>query len=323
MNSKVYLGIDLGGTKVLSAVINAKGQILSRGKKRTAKVEDRDQLVGQIIASAQKALHEAGTAPGDVAGVGIGAPGPVDTERGVVLEMPNIPVGCLHLRSELETALGAPCAVDNDVNVGTLGEFWRGAGQGTSSMVGVFVGTGTGGGIIIDGKLLRGKTGITGEIGHIVLDPDGPECGCGRRGCLEALASRTAMRRRVERAWDEGQGTALKELTGGVPGKLRSGAFRKALDMGDKLATQVVRDCAINLGYGAVTLIHLLSPERIVFGGGVMEALADEMLPIIEGIVAERCLDGCAEGIEIVPAKLGDDAGVLGAAALAIEIASE
>jgi len=319
MARSLYVGVDLGGTNVLSAVVNPNGQILGRGKRRTAGARTREALLEVIVESARKALGRADTGTDDIGAIGIGAPGPVDTVNGVVLEMPNIPVGALHLGAELESEFGVECIVENDVNVGTLGEFWRGAGRGCHDVVGVFVGTGTGGGIIIDGKILRGKTGITGEIGHIVLDPSGPRCGCGRRGCLEALASRTAMQRAVREALAAGEVSALSGLAKpGIDG-LRSGAFRKALDQGDALARRVVHGCAVNLGYGAVTLIHLLSPERVIFGGGVIEALGGEMLPIIEQIIHERCLEGTTEGVEVVPAKLGDDAGVLGAAAVAMQ----
>jgi len=319
MQSQVVLGVDLGGTKVLAAAVNDKGQIVATGRKRTTGVTTRTELLQKILDAVAKAVAAGGLEPQDIAALGIGAPGPVDRSDGTVLEMPNIPVGKLPLRAELQRHYPVPVIVDNDVNAGTFGEFWRGAGRGTRDMVGVFVGTGTGGGVIINGESLRGKTGITGEIGHIVLDPDGPECGCGRRGCLEALASRTAMQRRVEAALREGRTSALLDAAGGDLADLRSKAFAKALKQGDALAEEVIRDCAIHLGYGAVALVHLLSPECIVFGGGVMESLSPVMIPIIEGVVRERCLKGTAKGIGILPAKLGDHAGVLGAAALAMK----
>jgi glucokinase len=319
MADRLFIGVDLGGTNVVAAAVNERGQILSRHKKRVTKARTREELLDRVCRTIGHAIARADATEKDVVGIGIGAPGPVDIANGVVFEMPNVPVGRVDFRTELEGRFSATCLVENDVNAGTYGEFWRGAGRGKSDVVGVFVGTGTGGGIILGGKLLHGKNGTAGEIGHIVLNPGGPLCGCGRPGCLEALASRTAMQRQVAEAVEGGAETSILELAKGEITKVRSRTFRKALGAGDSLAKRVVRDCAENLGYGAVALVHLLNPECIVFGGGVMEALSEQMLPTIRQVVEERCLAGTADGVEIVPATLWDDAGVLGAAALVME----
>lgn len=313
------LAVDLGGTKALAAVIDSDGTVLSRGRIKSGIRGDWPALKDSILESASLALAQAQLAVGDLEGVGIGVPGPTDFEAGVAHMLPNLGLRDVHFGEELGAELGCRVWVENDVNAGLMGEVWRGAARGLRNAIGLFPGTGLGGAILIDGRIHRGKTGITGEIGHMVMNPKGPLCGCGRTGCLEAYASRTGMQTWVERKMRQGEPSLLGDLLARKGGRIGSRAFQKAADQGDPLALRAIDRAARYLGYACASLIHLLSPERIVLGGGVIEALHDRMIDRIRGIAEEHCLPGCYDGIEIVVAECGDDSGILGVAAVTLQ----
>lgn len=317
MDSNV-IAVDMGGTKILAAVVNAEGDILGTAKIPTKADKGAAVVIDRIASCIQKAVDKSRVAQASIQAVGIGAPGPLDPGTGIVLFAPNLGWTNVPLKTELENRVGLPTFVDNDVNVGTLGEHAFGAGKGMSTLVGIFVGTGIGGGIIMDGELFHGASQTAGEIGHIIVKAGGPRCGCGTRGCLEALASRTAITRQLQKAIvKKGKKSILPELTGGDLKLIRSGALAKALRSNDKLTMKVFKKATKYLGVGIASIVNFLNPEMIVLGGGVVEALDDSFLDDIAAVVADYSLPNTLSGVRIVKAQLGDDAGILGAAALA------
>lgn len=313
-----YVGVDLGGTKVLAAVISPKGRIISAAKSDTPAKEGPDAVIAVVVETVERAVSEANLTLKKVGGVGIGTPGVVDSRNGMVRFAPNlahwdeVPLG-----GRLEHALQRPIAVGNDVDVATYGEYALGAGVGCHSMVGIFPGTGIGGALILDGKLHIGARGSTNEIGHIVLLADGPLCGCGRRGCVEALASRTAIERDLRSAIRYGRQTMLTDLIE-EGGRIRSGTLAKAARAGDALVIEVLYRTGHYLGLLAGSILNLIDPEIIVLGGGLIEACAEWLLPVIRGTAREYAINRLdLDKIRIEVATLGDHAGVMGAAMLA------
>lgn len=312
------IGVDMGGTKILAAVVNAEGRILADAKIPTKAAKGEAVVIDRIAECIQKAMYKSQVDPQSIQAVGIGAPGPLDPETGIVIFAPNLGWKDVPLKAELETRTGIPTFVDNDVNVGTLGEHTFGVGQNVQNLVGIFVGTGIGGGIIMGGELFHGASKTAGEIGHIIVKAGGPRCGCGTRGCLEALASRTAMTKQFQKAiLKKGKKSILSELTDGDLGAIRSGVLARAIRLNDKLTLKVFKKATKYLGIGIGSIVNFLNPEMIVLGGGVVEALDDTFLDNIREAVDKYALPNTLNGVQIVSAKLGDDAGILGAAALA------
>jgi glucokinase len=318
-SSAVYLmGIDLGWTKILAAVVDANGAIVGMAKRKTKAELGQEAVVKRIIDTATEAVSAAKISMKSIAGIGVGAPAPVDYETGVVYSAPNLPGWDeIPLGARLQAEFGVLVRVDNDVNLGTLGEWSLGAGRGCRHMVGIFVGTGVGGGIVIDGQLHRGARYAAGEVGHMIVQPGGPLCGCGQRGCLESFASRTAIERFVRAGLAEGRPSSVPKLLAAEKDRLTSGVIKQALQDEDALMMEAIGQAQSYLGLLVGNLVNALDPERIVFGGGVVEALGDTFLqPIRETARSYYLQQRGAEQIGIVPATLGDQAGVLGGAAL-------
>ena len=313
------LGVDLGGTKILAAVVSQSGEILGRAKKKTKPERPAEEILGRIAACCREAVEAAQVPLADITAVGIGSPGPLDPIKGTVIETPNINLVNAPITGFLSQDLGVPAYIDNDVNVGTFGEYVYGAGQGRKHVIGIFMGTGIGGGLIVDGKLLHGFSYNAGELGHIKLVVNGRKCGCGQRGCLEAYASKTAMIRSLQRSIKKGKSTILTKLIGEDWSKLTSSVFSQAVEAKDKLVLREIKTAARFTGIGVGSLINVLSPEMVIIGGGLMGTLSDLILPIIQDYAKKNCFPIMYEGVEIVPARLGDDAGILGAAAIAWE----
>ena len=207
--------------------------------------------------------------------------------------------------------------VENDCNASMLGVYETELPTKPRTAIGIFVGTGIGGGIIINGELYSGFNHTAGEIGHMILDVNGPKCGCGNKGCFEALASRTAIFQQIKAGVKDGQKTLLTEMLGADLSDLRSGDLRKAIRRGDKFVDKVVEGAAEYIGIGIATLVNILGPEVVVMGGGVMEALADEMMSVIIETANDYAMPGTMKGVEIIASKLGDSAGITGGAVLA------
>ena len=317
-SEKYVVGVDMGGTKILAAIITGDGTILSRAKTATKAHKDPTKVIDRIADCINKAIKQAGLSKASIQSVGIGAPGPLDPKDGVIIFAPNLNWYNVPLKKELESRLNIPTFLDNDVNVGTVGEFTHGAGQGANSLVGIFVGTGIGGGIILNGKLFHGTNKTAGEIGHIIVKANGPKCNCGNSGCLEAISSRTAITKKIRKAvLKQGRKSHILELNDGNLDNIRSKTLAKAVASGDKVTIKVIRRTAKYLGIGIASVVNFLNPEMIILGGGVVEALDDEFIKRIRKFAKAYALPNTMDGIEIVTAKLGDDAGVIGASVLA------
>ena len=310
------VGVDLGGTKILAGVFEPDFNCLARIKISTKPERGPDGVIERIVRCVRDAVDESDLTMKQIRGVGIGAPGAVNTAEGRVIFAPNLSWKDVPLKKDLEKELGVPVFVENDCKLHTLGVFDAELKSRPRHLIGLFLGTGIGAGIIIDGRLYTGFNGSAGEIGHMVIDINGPECGCGNRGCFEALASRRAIFRTIQAAVKAGQETVLVEMLGKDLEDLRSGDLRKALRRGDKFVQKVIEQAAEYVGIAVGNLINLFNPEVIVIGGGVIEQLEHEMLPIIEKVAKAHALPGTAKGIEIMATRLGDDAGITGGAVL-------
>ncbi|HLH56059.1 MAG TPA: ROK family protein [Verrucomicrobiae bacterium] len=316
--AEYVVGVDLGGTKILSGVFDHSLDCIGTAKVSTKSSRGVDKVVERIARCAQDAVDEADLTFKQVAGVGIGAPGAVDFDSGTVLFAPNLEGWKdIALKKELEKVLGVPVFVENDCNISALGVYVAELKSKPRSMVGIFVGTGIGGGLIVDGELYSGYGHTAGEIGHMVLEISGPKCGCGNKGCFEALASRTAIFQQIKAGVKDGQKTLLTEMLGADLADLRSGDLRKAIRRGDKFVDRIIEGAAEYIGIATANLVNVLNPEVVVLGGGVIEALADEMMSVIIETAKDYAMAGALKGVEIIPSKLGDNAGITGAAVLA------
>jgi glucokinase len=312
---RVVIGVDLGGTNLRTAILSPDGNILDRHKEATHAADGWENVVARLIENIKRHRKSAIQQGFDVAAVGVGAPGVIQADKGIVVKSPNFPDwNNLPLKDQLEKTLGIPVFLENDANAAALGEQWRGAGQGIRSMILLTLGTGVGGGIILDNKIWHGADGMAGEIGHMTLIPDGRPCTCGNIGCLEMYSSA----RGIVQSFRE----ALGETTGGVPDQLRqisSEQVYEAAGAGNEIALQVMKDMGRMLGIGIASLINIFNPERIVVGGGVKDAW-----PLFIGATREEIMKRAfavpAKRTEIVPSQLGDDAGMVGAAAVALEL---
>ncbi len=306
------VGVDVGGTKILALVVADSGEVLARHKAATR--QQGAPMAEQIGEAIDGALVQAGLSVDDIAGIGVAMPGSVDSETGYLGTVPNVEIDDPKLVDTLRARYPVPVEMGNDVNLGTLAECWLGAGRDARTVVGMFVGTGIGGGVVIDGRLRTGSEDLAGEIGHMVLMVDGPECGCGNLGCFEALASRTAMARDIRQAMAEGRESRVMEFAD--LDRIKSRAFARALAVGDELVIEVLTRTAHYLAQGALTIRHLLDPDTIVLGGGVIEACGEFLLPLIEREVRADCMKGSRDTLRLAVSELGDDAVALGAAAL-------
>ena len=316
---RLYLGVDIGGTKIQASLVEESGTIVGRRRCPTPRDAAPQQVVTAIQEAMQQAVEEKGLRPKDLTAMGVAVPGVVDPDEGRVVVTPNMNLSGVSIGPHLEERFKVPVAVGNDCDLGTLGETWLGAARKAASAVGILVGTGIGSGIVRNGELWRGARESAAEIGHIVMQIGGPQCGCGNYGCLEALAGRAAIERDLCNAIAQGRKSVLTEILEEDLSVVRSGALRRALDAEDDLVTEVIRRAAEVLGHACLTVRHLLDPEVIVLGGGVIEACGDFMVPIVQKIVEADQLPGAREGGRVLRSALGDDAVVLGAVALAQE----
>ena len=314
---RIYLGVDIGGTKIQASLVEESGAIVGRQRYPTPRDGGPEPVLLAIEEAAEQVLTGSELRFDDLTAIGVAVPGVVDPDTARVVVTPNMSLSGVEIGSHLQARFKVPVAVGNDCNLGTLGETWLGSARNTKSAVGILVGTGIGSGFVQGGKMWRGARESAAEIGHIVMQIGGPECGCGNRGCLEALASRSAIERDLRGAVEAGRRTLLTELLDSDLSIIRSSALRQALDAQDQLVTDVMRNASVVLGHACLTVRHLIDPEVIVLGGGVVEACHDFVLPIVQGIVGADQLPGAREGGRVLLSALGDDAVVLGAVALA------
>lgn len=311
------VGVDLGGTKILAGVFDRQLECLGRVKVSTKADRGPGAVIERIARCVHDVVDECDLDLKQIRGIGLGAPGAVDPEEGRVIFAPNLGWENLPLKKELEKDLDLPVFIENDCNICTLGVYEKELKARPRTMVGIFVGTGIGAGLIIDGRLFSGFNRSAGEVGHMVLAVGGPKCGCGNRGCFEAFASRSAIFRTIHAAVKEGQKTVLTSMLGDDLTDLRSGDLRKAIRRGDKFVERVVEEAAEYTGIAVANVINLLNPEVVVLGGGVIDQLESEMMAIIIETANDYALPGTAKGIEIVATRLGDDSGITGGAVLA------
>jgi glucokinase len=310
----IVLAIDIGGTKLAAGVVDAGGTILVRGEVPTLAAEGPERVLNRILRLAENVLAAPRVSTDAIQRIGIGCAGPVDRRAGLILNPPNLP-GWIRvpLVERIEKALGHPVVLENDANAAALGEFRYGAGKGASSLVYMTVSTGIGSGIILDGKIWHGVKDGAGEVGHMTLLPDGPMCGCGNRGCLEALASGPSIVRRAREALVTGRPSRLREAGGFTAADV----VRLAKE-GDPIAAEVWAETVGYLGLGVAAMVMILAPERVVIGGGVTQA-GDFLFEPLRREVRRRVKLVAIESVPILPAALGPDVGILGAAAVALE----
>ncbi len=314
---RTVIGVDLGGTNLRTAIVGSDGEILDKHKEATKAVDGWVKVVARLIDNIKRQLEIGAKMGTEVFAVGVGAPGVILVDKGIVVKSPNFPDwNNLPLKAELEKALKIPVHIENDANAAALGEKWLGAGRDIKSMIHLTLGTGVGGGIILDNKIWHGADGMAGEIGHMTLIPDGRQCTCGNTGCLETYASARGIVQSFREELEKQKlpvTEALKEVT--------SEKVYQAAREGDAVARWVMKDMGRMLGIGIASLINIFNPQRVVIGGGVKDAW-----PLFIGATHEeimkRAFQVPAERTEIVPSLLGDDAGMVGAAAVALELQS-
>jgi glucokinase len=310
--ARYTVGVDLGATKIFTLVTLPDGREAASDRRPTLAHQGPQAVIGRIVDSVRAALATASATKADLAAVAVVSPGPVDQVRGLVRNPPNLPGWeSVPVVQILKDALGVRVILENDADAAALGEHAFGAGRDFRNMIFITVSSGIGGGIIVDGRIYRGATGAAGEVGHMVLDEAGPACGCGQRGCLEALASGTAIAARAA-ALAAGGATPLLARLAGESAPLTAEAVQRAALDGDAVAQRVIREAGHYLGLGVVNLVHVLNPNGIVIGGGVSH-MGDLILEPAREVVRQRCFPLSQEGLRIVAGVLGDRAGALGA----------
>ena len=316
---KLILGVDLGGTKIATALATAQGEILARGRRSTPAQAGPDAVIKSICATIDKTLAAKKLEPSQLLGIGIAAAGIIDSGKGKVISSPNLPGWHeVPLRDAIEQRFGIPVYLGNDATLAALGEWRFGLKKGIANLIYITVSTGIGGGIIAGGKLYTGACGVAGEIGHMTIDVNGPKCNCGNIGCWETLASGTALAREAVKQIREGAKTSIIELVNGDISKIDAKVVGLAAKQGDELAKELISRLGYYLGIGLVNLVNIFNPELILIGGGVAK-MGDLLLQPAIKVVKERAFSTPAATVEIKPALLGDDSGLLGAAAFVLE----
>ena len=339
IHQKHYIGIDVGGTKIQTSLVTEAGNVLASHRQETPRKCAADVTLQALETAVKTLLDEQKLQPNKLAGIGIAIPGVVQQETGFIIETPNMNLSGIDLGAYMKSRFDLPIAIGNDCNLGTLGECWLGSGRNAASCVGIFVGTGIGSGIVMNDIVLSGAGQAAGEIGHMVIQTPCedwrqqlrhkqkkfvhtftpthlPQCGCGNYGCFESLASRTAVERFIQEALQSGEKSVIEKLNGGSREVIKSGSLAKALKADDKLVTAIMHYVSQVIGYACLTVRHLLDPEVIILGGGVMEACQNFMMPIIEAVVVNDRLMTATSQRRILLSSLGDDAVALGAVAL-------
>jgi glucokinase len=313
---RYIVGIDLGGTNIVAGCVAEDGTSLRGTRSTSTGAEDGpDAVVRRIIETAHAAMAETRALdPGaEFIGAGVGAPGPLDTRRGVVLLTPNLGWVNMPLRQRLGDGLGLRTALDNDANCAVLGEWWQGAARHSRIAIGLTIGTGIGGGLILDGRLYHGASDIAGEVGHMTIDASGRRCKCGNYGCIEAYASGPNIALRAVEAIQSGESSSLPSYVGGDLRQITAQLVYEAAQAGDDLALEVVRDTARLLGAAVASLINIFNPEVVVVVGGVTQA-GESLFEPLRREVTRRAFKPAVEVCRIVPGELTGVAGVYGAA---------
>ena len=322
MAASYLVGVDLGGTKILTALADETGNVLTEIKVATEAAGGYAHVIDRLVDTIRQVREQAGVSAEAIKGVAVGSPGPLSAESGVVHFAPNLGWRDVPIKKLLIERLKTRVFIDNDANLAAFGEFVYGAGQGVAHMVYFTVSTGVGGGLILDGRLYHGIGDGAGELGHMQIMPDGPLCACGAKGCLEALASGTAIARMAKELVTNGKGQGILEQAKGKADDISAVTVATAAAAGDQEAKKIIAQAAGYLGIGVAGVINIFNPELVVFGGGVME-IGEPIWREIRREVAARAFHSSGKQANLVPAKLGQRAGVLGAVALCREKVAE
>ena len=302
MEKKYVVGVDLGGTKIYTALVDLEGNIIKEKTVETLAHEGEQAVMGRIVDTINYVID--GTDKDLIKSIGIGSPGPLDVKNGIIIENSNLPFKNFAIVKTIKETYDLPTYLDNDANVATLGEFMFGAGKGTENMVFITASTGIGGGAVLNGKLFRGSTGNALEVGHMTVATEGPRCGCGNLGCAEALGSGTAIGKRAKEAVLSNVVTSLKNYENVTAKEV----FKEAAN-GDRVAKNILNTSLTYLGIAVANTITNFDPEKVVVGGGVVNG-GDIVIDTIRNVVEERCMAAFVENCTIEKAVLGGKAGV-------------
>lgn len=315
MAGKYNICLDIGGTKILGAIFDEKKDIVYRLKKKTKEAgDDAANVEKMIISVVEDMINDSGIKKKDFKAIAAGAPGVIDQGAGIILTSPNLPWTDYDIKSSIEKKFDIPFYIGNDVNVGVLGEWKYGVAKGYKNVVGFFVGTGMGGGLILDGKMFTGNKYKAAEYGHMILDPEGPLCGCGQRGCLEAFSSKKGMSSYILQQTARGRKNMLAETI--ENGVFKSKNLKKAIAAKDTVTLEAVDRACHYLAIATGNMINTISPDIVVYGGGVMEAVGDFFMEKILAEVDRYCMPSIRNTVELKKAALGDDSNIYGALAM-------
>jgi len=313
------LAIDLGGTKIASAIISNEGDVIARDYRLTLADEGVGPVISRILLTMEHLVTKSNLSLSQLGSISIAAAGAIDSERGLVTSSPNLPGWHdVPLRDVVRERFGLDTFLVNDASAAAMGEHRLGVGRGTTNLIYITVSTGIGGGIIINGRLYLGTSGAAGEIGHMTIDVNGPRCYCGNYGCLEEMASGRAIAREAIRRIRDGENSALTDIVAGKIEDITAQEVSLAAQGGDQLALEVVSQAANYLGAGMVNVVNIFNPEMIVIGGSVAK-MGELLLNPVRQLVSKKAFELSAQAVPIVPAGLGDDVGLLGAAVFALE----
>lgn len=319
-NKQYIIGVDLGGTKIFAGAVSRDGARTSGMRSIATQPELGadgvvDRMVGLVEGVILDTIQDTGATRKDFVGIGVGAPGPLDRKNGMVVVAPNLGWRDFPLRDRISSRLNLPATLDNDANCATVGEFWLGAARGARNVIGITIGTGIGGGLILNGELYHGSSDVAGEIGHTTIDVNGRHCKCGNYGCLEAYASGPAIATRAREALArEDNASMMTRMVEGQLERITAELVYDAAKKGDGLANEIVRDTARYLGAGIATLLNVINPDVVVVAGGVTRA-GEALFGPLNTEVRRRAFKPAVQAVRIVPAELPGTAGVIGAVA--------
>lgn len=312
---RYWVGFDLGGTKMMAVAYDDQFLSLGRKRRRTKGHEGAKAGVARIIETIEIACDEAKVKPSQLMGIGVGCPGTVDLDSGVILEAANLGWKNVPLKEQLEKHFGCAAVIANDVDAGVYGEYRFGAAKDARCVLGVFPGTGIGGGCVYEGRIFRGRKHSCMEIGHVQVVADGQLCGCGRRGCLETEASRLAIAAHIAVAAYRGEAKHIMATSGTDLTEIRSSTIAEAIKAGDTAVERIVARACSYIGGALGDLVNLMAPDLVVLGGGLVEAMPELFVEQVGKAARERAMPSMARSFKVVAARLGDDAAAMGAAA--------